>query len=708
MKKILETALLVITGVMCLPVNLWADDYQFGKTPDVKRVKLTNDYYPAPLEKDPTPEFENALRGYVEGTALNDTIWFNKKAGIPAWNMPSYQIIKGQAPSTVHPTLWTMEQLNNINGLFQAWPKVEEGGKQGLIYQVRSYDLATMSIIKGKTGWIVVDPLTGVENATRAWEVFKQHVDAHPKVSAVIFTHCHVDHYKGIEAIVSADSIWEIAQEDYQKIMNNPKKIAKKSNGKVLVIAPQGFYDEAISENLYLGNSMLRRGSYMYGSFLPVDTCQNVGVGLGKRVYTSSGSLLAPSFEVIPGADGTKEMVIDGLHFLFQNAPGTEAPAEFHFLIKEYKALCPGENITHTMHNLLTPRGAKVRNAKAFGDVIHKTMQLADTYFDGEINVLLGVHHWPTWGTKACKELMTKQRDLYYYFNNQVIHMLNKGMNMNEIAESFTLPIELSNEYYLRGYYGTINHNVKAVAQFYMGWWDGNPANYFTYPDAEVAKRFVADMGGEEAVLSKAHEYFDKGDFRWTVELTKQLVFNNPQNKEARYLQADALEQLGYSFEAGTWRNIFLTGASDLRTGGLSGFRTNEQTIGAMAANLRTMQPEKIFEYFAILLDGSKVGAKRTNLAVTLKIADAYYLLHVYNGVLHAESIDADASLTENIETFKDVDDFVDDFVARMTRLFPNGASQAIQQPIPTSVLDDIYANFELFDIGWNIIEPLK
>ena len=262
-------------------------------------------------------------------------------------------------------------------------------------------------------------------------------------------------------------------------------------------------------------------------------------------------------------------------------------------------------------------------------------------------------------------------------------------------------------EYYLRGYYGTINHNVKAVAQFYMGWWDGNPANYFTYPEAEAAKRFVADMGGEEAVLSKAHEYFDKGDFRWTVELTKQLVFNNPQNKEARYLQADALEQLGYSFEAGTWRNIFLTGASDLRNGGLSGFRTNEQTIRAIAANLRTMQPEKIFEYFAILLDGSKVGANRTNFATTVKIADAHYLLHVYNGVLHAEQIKEKASLSEEIEAFDSVDDFVDDFVARMTRLFPDGAKQAQQQSVQTSTLDYLYANFELFDLGWNIVEPL-
>jgi alkyl sulfatase BDS1-like metallo-beta-lactamase superfamily hydrolase len=295
---------------------------------------------------------------------------------------------------------------------------------------------------------------------------------------------------------------------------------------------------------------------------------------------------------------------------------------------------------------------------------------------------------------------MSKQRDMYYYFNNQVIHMLNKGMNMTEIAEEFALPASLSNEYYNRGYYGTVNHNVKAVAQFYTGWWDGNPANYFTYPEAEEAKRFVADMGGEEAVLGKAHEYFKKGDYRWTVELTKQLVFNNPQNKEARYLQADALEQLGYSFEAGTWRNIFLAGASDLRTGGLSGALPKEQTIQMMANNMRVMQPAFIFDYFAILLDGSKAGADNADYAVTVKIADAYYQLHLYNGVLHAKKVDADASAI----VFDSVSAFVDDFAARMRALNVKENTNTVEK----SALDNIYQYFELFDAGWNIVEPLK
>ena len=700
MKKSLKTALLVTTGLLCLPVGLWANDYQFGKTPEIKKVKLTPDFYPAPLEKDPALEFENAMRGYIDGTALTDTIWVQGEAKIPAWNMPAFDFIQGDAPATVHPTLWTMEKLNNINGLFQVLPKVDKGGKDGVIYQVRSYDLATMSIIKGQTGWIVVDPLTGKENAAHAWKQFKEKVDPNAKVSAIIITHSHVDHYKGIEGVIDASDIWEISQDEYIKLSKNPKKLAKAAKNKVLVVGPTGFYSEALSENLLLGNCMERRGVYMYGVYTPASPYQLVGTGLGKKVSFASGSLLKPSFEVVPNNGKTCELVIDGMHILFQNVPGTEAPAEFHFFIKEYNTLCPGENVCHTMHNLLTPRGAKVRNAKAFGDAIDEAMQIADDYFGGDIQVLLGTHHWPTWGNEACRDMMSKQRDMYYYFNNQVIHMLNKGMNMTEIAEEFALPASLSNEYYNRGYYGTINHNVKAVAQFYTGWWDGNPANYFTYPEAEEAKRFVADMGGEEAVLAKAHEYFKKGDYRWTVELTKQLVFNNPQNKEARYLQADALEQLGYSFEAGTWRNIFLAGASDLRTGGLSGALSTEQTIQIMVGNMRVMQPAFIFDYFAILLDGSKAGADNADYAVTVKIADAYYQLHLYNGVLHAKKVDADASAI----VFDSVSAFVDDFAARMRALNVKENTNTVEK----SALDNIYQYFELFDAGWNIVEPLK
>lgn len=703
MKKYGKYALPLLAGLLCLYVRLMAHNYEFGKTPDIKRVKLSNSYYPNPLCKDSTPEFEDAQRGYVAGTALTDTIWYSKELNMPAWNMPAYSFIQGQAPQTVHPTLWTMEKLNNINGLFQVLPKVEKGGKDGVVYQVRSYDLSTMSIIKGKTGWIVVDPLAGAENAQAAWQQFKEKVDPHAQVRAVIFTHSHVDHYKGAEGIIQASDIWQISQEKYTQIAKNPHKVAKLSQGKVLVVAPTGFYDEAMSENLLLGNCMQRRGIYMYGVFTPADTCQHVGTGLGKKVHFSSGSLLKPSFQIVPTNGKNAELVIDGLHFLFQNVPGTEAPAEFHFLIKEYKLLCPGENVTHTMHNLLTPRGAKVRSAKAFGDAIDQAMQLADSFLDGDIKVLLGVHHWPTWGNEACRKLMSKQRDMYYYFNNQVIHMLNKGMNMEEIAEVFTLPASLSNEYYNRGYYGTVNHNAKAVAQFYVGWWDGNPANYFTYPEQEVAKRFVADMGSEEAVLEKARAYFDAGDYRWTIALTKQLVFNNPQNWQARYLQADALEQLGYSFEAGTWRNIFLTAALELRNGGYAGFATNAQLIENIAAQFQTMPPAYIFDYLAILIDGSKAALDQADVSVTVKIGKEYYSLHLCNGVLHARAVDA----TRHAITFKNVEQFAIHFESRLNALFPDGAAQVNKEAIGASPLDAIYRYVELFDPGWNVVEPL-
>lgn len=703
MKAYKNHALLLMAGAFCALLNVQAHPYQFGKTPNIKRVKLTNTYYPDPLQKDASQIFKDAQMGYVEGTALTDTLWYNKEHNMPAWNMPAYSFIQGESPSTVHPTLWTMEKLNNINGLFQVWPMVEKGGKDGFIYQVRSYDLSTMSVIKGKTGWIVVDPLAGAENAAAAWKQFKEKVDPKAKISAIIFTHSHVDHYRGVTGLIDAKDVWDVSQEKYTYLANHPKKLAKKRKGKVLVIAPNGFYNEAMSENLLLGNCMQRRAMYMYGIYLPADTCQHVGTGLGKMVHFSSGTLLKPSFEVKPTHGTTCELLIDGLHFLFQNVPDTEAPAEFHFLIKEYKTLCPGENVCHTMHNLLTPRGAKVRNAKAFGDAIDDAMQLADSYFDGDIQVLLGVHHWPTWGNEACRDMMSKQRDMYYFFNNQVIHLLNKGMSMDEIADTFALPPALHEEYYNRGFYGTVNHNAKAVAQFYTGWWDGNPATYFEYPDQKQAKRVVADMGGEDALLKKAHQYFDMGDYRWTIELTKHLIFYNPLNMDARYLQADALEQLGYSFEAGTWRNMYLSGALDLRNGSLSGKQSNTQTICNIAKNLLLLQPQAIFDYLAVMIDGQQAAANCADVLVSFKIDQTCYQFHLYNGVLHAHAVEEQ----ETAITFRNVDHFVTHLVWRLAVLFPNGAKQANTNALGGSPLDAIYQYVELFDPGWNIVEPL-
>ena len=658
----------------------------------------TGQYYPpyeAGMFDFNSPENEaNAARGYVEGTALTCPVTDGKKT---VWDMTGYTRFMGGAdcPSTANPILWHMERLNNKNGLFQVLPQVIKGGRNGVVYQIRSYDLATMTLIKSRTGWIIIDPLTCAETFAEGWRIFQEKVDACATVRAVVITHSHVDHYKGLDGVVSPENILRnVSQSDFEK---NGYALPQ---GKVLVIAPNGFYKEAIFENLYLGTCMSRRAVYMYGSGLPRDVKGHIGSGLGKTVSGGSGSLRKPSFEVVQPKDADSvPLHIDGLTMRLQDVPGTEAPAEFHVYIEEYKLLCPGENVTHTMHNLLTSRGAKVRDPKAFGKAIDRAMQLFCN-----VECIIGTHHWPTWGHDECFRLMEKQRDMYYYFNDQVIRLLNKGMNMEEIAETFTLPDSLNYEFYNRGYYGTVNHNVKAVVQRYIGWWDGNPANYFKYPDKEVARRFVADMGGAKVVLHKAIEYFNKADYRWTVELTRQVVFDDPRNMQARYLQADALEQLAYSFESGTWRNIFLSAAFELRNRPMGLLpHTNKEFIAQATATLKTLTPEYIFEYLAILVKGAEAG--NTNLLLYVRFDDTarIYELHLVNGVLHHKEIKTGAG--KAVISFADVKAFADDFRWRMTALHPDNSP--VKPTDDRESLDPLYRLFDTFDSMWNIVEPL-
>ena len=593
-------------------------------------------------------------------------------------------------PSTVHPNLWRMEKLNNYNGIYQAYPAPEEGSdnKNGIVYQVRSYDISTMSLIRGKEGWIVIDPLTSVFSAKLAWENFKKYVDPQAKISAVLITHSHVDHYMGFVGIVDPKDILYVSQENYSDKMLN--------KGKVLVVAPNGFYEEAISENLYLGNSMERRASYMYGIYLPKDEYGQVGAGLGKSVGLSPGHLFQPSFELKPGKDKTAKLTIDGLSFTFLDVPGTEAPAEFHIFLNDYKILCPGENVSYTMHNLLTPRGAKVRDPKAFAKAIDNSIDIIEKEWGGNLEAIIGVHHWPTWGNENCMTMLEKQRDMYYFFNDQVISLMNKGMNMEEIAEIFYLPKSLAGEYYNRGYYGTLNHNAKAVFQRYAGWWDGNPANYFKYPDVEVAKRMVKDMGGEKALLKKAKQYFKKGDYRWTIELTRHLVFNNPENEQARYLQADAFEQLAYSFEAATWRNIFLSAAFELRHIPQARFKgTPEEFIAKAALSLKSLTPHYIFEYYSILLDGFK--AQNVDQTWCLKIGKEIHQIHLKNGVLHHKQI---SKASNDVIEYASVEEFSEDFQATMLSVLKDDNAE--------HKLKGLYKYLDTFNLSWNIIEPLE
>jgi alkyl sulfatase BDS1-like metallo-beta-lactamase superfamily hydrolase len=559
----------------------WAGAAPIAPKPATPVTEARNALVYGVLDFGDQQDFEDANRGLIAGLPqpriiLNDIPQLNA-LGLYAWDMESYYAFMAEtnAPPSVNPSLWRQERLNNINGLFAV--------VTGKVYQVRGYDAAVMSFIRTDTGWIVLDPLTSRETARAGLALLREHVSADPVV-AIISSHSHIDHYGGVGGILAAEG-------------KTIAPTATPAEGQIPYFAPQGFYEESLSENLYLGNSMMRRADYMYGSYLARGERQHVGSGLCKTTGFGTADLFMPSAEI--SSNGIVR--IDGLDVYFQMAPGTEAPAEMHIFFPDYGAFCPGENVSHTLHNLLTSRGAKVRDAKAFAQYIDEAI----TLFGPRIDVLIGVHHWPMWGNARCLKILRDQRDMYRFFNDQVIRFLNKGMNMEEIAEAFELPAALEREFHNRGYYGTLNHNVKAVAQRYVGWWDGNPANYYKYPETVSARKYVDFMGGEEAVIAKARQSYDEGDYRWVAEVMKHVVFANPANQEARNLQADAFEQLGYTFESGTWRNIFLSGAEELRNGTIGPPFTGASTSGS----LTQMPPSLIFDYLGTIVKGKEAEA---------------------------------------------------------------------------------------------------
>ncbi len=620
-------------------------------------------------------DFVDARRGFIAGLESpriipNDIDQMNA-LGFYAWNMEGYQFLnETNAPASVNPSLWRQERLNNINGLFEVL--------SNKIYQVRSYDLATMSFVKTAGGWIVIDPLTSTETARAGLALLRSHVSSQPVV-AILSTHSHIDHYGGVSGILASEGK-PIA----------PDATPAGSAGKILYYAPDGFYEEALSENLYLGNSMFRRSDYMYGSYLSKGPYGHVGSGLGKTTGFGASLLYRPSAEIVSNGP----VFIDGLEVVFQLAPGTEAPAEMHIFFPAYGALCPGENVSHTMHNLLTSRGAKVRDAKAFAYYIDEAINL----FGPSVTMLIGTHHWPVWGNERCLKILRDQRDLYRYFNDQVIRMLNNGMNMEAIAESFELPAALAGEFYNRGYYGTLNHNVKAVAQRYVGWWDGNPANYYKYPESLAARKYVDFMGGESAVIAKARQSYAQGDYRWVAEVMQHVVFANPANQEAKNLQADAFEQLGYSFESGTWRNIFLSGAEELRNGTLGPPVTGSSVSGSLGA----MPPSLIFDYLSTLVKGKE--AEHLTLAMRFIFTDSdlpatesnlYVLLR--NGVLQSWSNKPDEPVGAT-------------YTLTRSRLLawlndPSDLS-GIQVAGDSSLFAQLVAQFDTHNRLWNLVLP--
>ena len=561
------------------------------------------------IKLDDPQDFEDAKRGFIarpsgrilaaDGSVLHD--------------FDAYQFIEGKAPDTVNPSLWRHAALNAQIGLF----KVADG-----IYQLRGFDIANITLVEGKTGWIVIDALTCKESATAAMAFARQHLGDKP-VAAVVFTHSHADHYGGVLGVISA------------------KEAAER---KIPVIASQGFMEEATSENVLVGTAMGRRSAYQFGKDLPRSAKGNVDTGLGKNVVYGTFGMLQPTRLI---TQPTEELTLDGVRFIFHNVPGAEAPAELTFSIPDKKAYGGAENLAQTMHNLLPVRGAKVRDALRWSEYMEQALeQTADA------EVYFGQHNWPIWGNARIAAFIKTHRDVYKYTHDQTVRLINAGHTPREIADLVKLPKSLSAHFGARGYYGDLRHNVKAVYQFYLGAYDGNPANLNPLPPQESARRIMDLIGGADKAVAAAQSAFDKGDYRWAAELLNHAVLGQPEHKGAKELLARTYDQMGYMAEASTWRNSYLTAAAELRNGPPS----KGISKAAFIESLMQTPIERFLEAMAASLDGPGADGKELKINLVLTDTQESFVLWIENAVLHhrqaAPASDANATLTLTKEIF--------------------------------------------------------
>jgi alkyl sulfatase BDS1-like metallo-beta-lactamase superfamily hydrolase len=607
-------------------------------------------------------DFADVRRGFMAPLPDNGVI--RGKDGRPVWDLSKFAFIKpdAAAPDSVNPSLWRQSQLLMHTGLFKVIDRV---------YQVRGADLSNITFIEGDSGLIVVDPLISAETARAALNLYYRHRPQKPVV-AVIYTHSHVDHFGGVKGVVSEDDV---------------------KAGKVKIIAPDGFLKAALDENVMAGTAMSRRAEYMYGNLLETGPQGKITAGLG--ITTSSGNVtLIPPTDIITKSG--QEMTLDGLKFVFQLAPDTEAPAEMHFYLPQLKLLCPAENCCHNLHNVYTLRGAKIRDALAWSKALNESLER----WGDKSEVMLNVHHWPVWGQARIVQRLKNQRDMYRYLNDQTLRLANQGYTMVEIGERVHLPESLAREWYCRGYYGSVNHNVKAIYVKYLGWFDGNPAHLHPLPPVEASQRYVEFMGGAAAVLKKAQKYYDKGEYRWVAQVVNHVVYADPNNKAARALQAKALQQLGYQAESGPWRNFYLSGAQELRRGvfkGEIGSTASPDTILAMPLDL-------FFDYLGVRLNGPKAAGR--NLTINWNFTDTkeQYVLVLENGALNhtanKQDKEADATITLTRPAFNEV------ILGGKPKLEAQIASGAIKVQGRTEKVGELFSLLDNFSPRFNIVTP--
>lgn len=555
-------------------------------------------------------DFADARRGFI--AALEPGVVENA-AGDVVWDSDGYAFLDAECPPTVHPSLWRQSKLCAIQGLFE----VTEG-----IYQIRGLDLSNMTMVEGDTGVIVIDPLISRETAAAGLALYRTHRGDRP-VTGVIYSHSHIDHFGGVKGVTTPEDV---------------------AAGRCPILAPAGFVEHAVEENVYAGTAMARRAAYMYGAALGRGPKGAVGAGLGPTTSTGTPTLITPTTDITH--TGQTE-IVDGVRIEFQMTPGTEAPSEMNFYFPDRRALCMAENATHTLHNLLTLRGALVRDPHVWSKYLTESINR----YAAQADVLFASHHWPTWGTENLTEFLALQRDLYGYLHDQTLRALNKGAVGIEIAESIELPPALAAAWHTHGYYGSVSHNVKAIYQRYMGWFEGNPATLWEHPPTESAKRHVDFMGGAEQVLKKARDSFAAGDFRWVAQVLNYVIFADPGNSEARALQADTFEQLGYGSENGTWRNFFLMGAYELRNGSV-GTPTATDAPDIAAA----LTVEQLFDAVALRIDGPKAWSADITIDWTISELDLVHRTQLRNGVLVHYDVSADMPAPDVTFTLSDAD----------------------------------------------------
>ncbi|MDH3755168.1 MAG: MBL fold metallo-hydrolase [Acidimicrobiia bacterium] len=580
----------------------------------------------------------------------------------PVWDLGAYDFLADDCPDTVHPSLWRQARLNMNAGLFEVVPG---------IHQVRGYDYANITFVEGATGWIVIDPLTTRATASAALELADSELGRRP-VTAVIYTHSHADHFGGAHGVIDA---------------------ADAESGDVRVIAPDGFLDAAVSENVIAGNAMSRRAMYMYGPLLPKGPRGHVDAGIGKGLPFGVPGLIAPN-EIIDHTGQT--LVVDGVPIEFHFTPDAEAPAEMDFLFPEHRALCMAENCVGTMHNLYTPRGAMVRDALSWSKYLNEAIDL----FADRADAMFICHHWPVWGRDEIVEHLTKQRDMYRFVHDQTMRLANRGYTMDEIAETVRLPETLRTESTCREYYGTVSHNTKAVYQRYLGWFDANPAHLHRHPPAELGRRYVDAMGGPDAAVAIARRFHDDGDGRFAAELASHVVFADPDNEEAKELLADAFEQLGYQSESAPWRDFYLYGAHELRNGtnaGLGGpWQPGSDVTDAMTVAM-------LIEYLGVSIDGTWAEAHPIEVTLDLTDEDDHWAIGIANGAIHASQGRSSGAAAPRLGCARAV---FASLVVGETSVADELAAGRLQIDGGSDEIAELFANLDRFDRWFDIVTP--